>query len=235
MCREVLVVEPFRFKIRSPEGGQAWESLAEKLNAMSSLSPKFRVTARSVRDRYNLLTKKMQAKLKSEEKASGITVESSELDCALEEILEKEKAAKEKLESEDEIKKKAVENEKAAAEDMRKQALERMGETAKRKKGDGDSNEVSKKKSRRSTADAIEYLKERADKETVLKEQELELKKKEQENMMEKEKEKNKHQEELVATMVKQQQQQQMMMMMINQQQQQSQQFLAFMEKFAPK
>jgi len=47
---------------------------------------------------------------------------------------EKEKTAKEKLESEDEIKKKAVENEKAAAEDMRKQALERMGQTSKRKK-----------------------------------------------------------------------------------------------------
>ena len=91
MCWEVLVVEPFRFKIRSPERGQAWESLAEKLNATSSLSPKFKVTARSVRDRYELPTKKMQAKLKSEEKASSIDVESSELDCLLEEILEKEK------------------------------------------------------------------------------------------------------------------------------------------------
>ena len=48
----------------------------------------------------------MQAKLKSEEKASGIDVESSELDCLLEEILEKEKAAKEKLECEEENKKK---------------------------------------------------------------------------------------------------------------------------------
>lgn len=46
-----------------------------------------------------------------------------------------------------------------------------------RKKG-GDESEVPKKKSRRSTADAVWYLKERAAKEIALKEQELELKKK---------------------------------------------------------
>ena len=91
MCREVLQIEPYQFKIRSPERGQSWESLAEKLNENSC--PKFRVTARSVRDRYNLLTKKMAAKLKSEENASGIQVETWELDDLLEEILEKEKAA----------------------------------------------------------------------------------------------------------------------------------------------
>ena len=113
MCREVLIVEPYRFKIRSPERGKAWESLAETLNAMSSLSSKFKVTARSVRDRYNLLTKKMQAKLKSEEKASeekasGIDVETTELDVLLEEILEREKAAKEKLESDEDKKRKQL-------------------------------------------------------------------------------------------------------------------------------
>ena len=114
MCREVLIVEPYRFKIRGPERGKAWESLAETLNEMSSLSSKFKVTARSVRARCNLLTKKMQAKLKSEEKASEIDVETTELDNLLEEILEKKKAAKEKLESDEDNNKKAVENDKVA-------------------------------------------------------------------------------------------------------------------------
>ena len=233
MCQEVLVEEPYRFKMRSTERGQAWESIAENLNAMPSL--KFRVTARSVRDRYNLLTKRMQAKLKMEEKSTGIDVETSELDVLLEEILEKDKAAKEKMESDDGNKRKIVENDKTAAEDMRKQALERMGQTAKRKKG-GDDSEAPKKKSRRSTADAVEYLKERAAKEIALKEQELELRKKEQENMMEREKGKNQQQENLISTVLQQQQQQQQMMMaMINQQQQQSQSLLTFMEKFVPK
>ena len=56
-----------------------------------------------MRDRYNLLTKRMQAKLNMEEKSTGIDVETSELDVLLEEVLEKEKAAKEKMESEDGI------------------------------------------------------------------------------------------------------------------------------------
>ena len=69
-----------------------------------------------------------------------------------------------------------------------------MGQTAKRKKG-GYESEAPKKMSRRRTANAVEYLKERAAKEIALKEQELELRKREQENLMEREKEKNKNQE----------------------------------------
>ena len=68
--------------------------------------PKFRVTPRSVRDRYDLLTKKFQVRLNREEGASGISDDNSELDNLLEKILEKEKAAKEKLDNDEEDKKK---------------------------------------------------------------------------------------------------------------------------------
>ena len=45
-----------------------------------------------MRDRYNLLTKRMQAKLTMEEKTTGIDhVETSDLDALAEEVLEKEK------------------------------------------------------------------------------------------------------------------------------------------------
>ena len=37
MCGEAFVEEPYRFKMRSTERGQAWESIAENLNAMPSL------------------------------------------------------------------------------------------------------------------------------------------------------------------------------------------------------
>ena len=47
--------------------------------------------------------------------------------------MEKEKAAKEKLDNDDEDKKKSLANENAVAEDVRKRALERVGQTAKRK------------------------------------------------------------------------------------------------------
>ena len=48
-----------------------------------------------MRDRYSLLTKKAQIKLKSEENASGIDTNNSELDDLLKDILEKEKSLKE--------------------------------------------------------------------------------------------------------------------------------------------
>ena len=44
-----------------------------------------------MRDWYNLLTKRMQAKLTMEEKTTGIDVETWELDALPEEVLEKEK------------------------------------------------------------------------------------------------------------------------------------------------
>ncbi|XP_068747155.1 uncharacterized protein [Montipora capricornis] len=235
MCREVLDIEPYQFKLRSPERGKAWEAISSHLNTTSC--PKFRVTPRSVRDRYNLLTKKLQARLNTEEKASGIAVNNSELDDLLEEILEKEKAAKEKLNNDGDDKKKSLENEKVAAEDMRKRALERVGQTTKRKdKEEGTETGPSKKKSRKSTGEAVEYLKERASTEIQLRERELEMRKKEQESMSQRERERNEQQDKVLSTMLKQQdQQQQMMMMLMNQQQQQSQALMSLIGKIVPK
>ncbi|XP_068735661.1 trichohyalin-like [Montipora capricornis] len=51
MCREVLDIEPYQFKLRSPERGKAWEAISSHLNTTSC--PKFRVTPRSVRDRLH--------------------------------------------------------------------------------------------------------------------------------------------------------------------------------------
>ena len=99
------------------------------------------------------LQKRFQVRLNREERASGISDDNSELDNLLGEILEKEKAAKEKLDNDDEC----LANEKAAAEDMRKHALERVGQTAKRKsKEEGPEAEKSKsRKSRKSTGEAV--------------------------------------------------------------------------------
>ena len=52
------------------------------------------------------LQKRFQVRLNREERASGISDDNSELDNLLEEILEKEKAAKEKLDNDEEDKKK---------------------------------------------------------------------------------------------------------------------------------
>ena len=85
MCREVLVSELSNFKPRSPERGKVWEAIAQRLNAINQ--PKFRVSARAVRDRYSLLTAKQAQKLRDEEKASGIHVKITELDSLLEDTV----------------------------------------------------------------------------------------------------------------------------------------------------
>ena len=198
MCREVLDIEPYQFQLRSPERGKAWETISSHLNATSH--PKFRVTPRSVRDRCNLLTKKFQVRLNREERVSGISDDNSELDNLLEEIFEKEKAAKEKLDNGDEDKKNLLRMRRR----QRKRTLERVGQTAKRKgKEEGPEAEKSKsRKSRKSTGEAVEYLKERASKEIQLREQELEMRKKEHDSMSQREREKNEQQDKMLSTML---------------------------------
>ena len=64
--------------------------------------------------------------VREEEKASGIEVEElSELDLALEEIIEKEKAANAQLDLEESVRKNELQD-KANAEEMRLQATENL-------------------------------------------------------------------------------------------------------------
>ena len=116
--------EPYKFKARTPQRGQSWESVAQQLNGIHQ--PGFRVTARSVRDRFSLLSTKYAQKLRMEERASGVEVEQTELDSLLEEILERENDAKKELNSKDREKKSKAGKEKATAEEVRKRAMERM-------------------------------------------------------------------------------------------------------------
>ena len=117
--------------------------IADNLNAIED--PKFRVTARSVRDRYAYLTSRKSTQLKDVERASGIAVVETELDVLLEEILEKEKEAK--LAFEDK-KKEADDKEakdKLSAQEMRKKAMERMSQKKKNNLEEDDSGPKKKR------------------------------------------------------------------------------------------
>ena len=82
LCQEFLVLEPFKAKIK----------IAIILNSLQH--PQFRVTKRSVRERYTLLSDKFRAKMRDEEKARGIDTDLSDVEKALEEI-EKEAVVEE--------------------------------------------------------------------------------------------------------------------------------------------
>ena len=109
--------------------GCLWNNITIDLNGLDH--PRFKVNKRSVRDRLTLLITKYKAKVGKEENAAGISCGESELDQALEEIIDKEKLADEKS---SETKNKEKE-EKTAAEEHRKTAMERLSQTKKKKRG----------------------------------------------------------------------------------------------------
>ena len=169
MCREILAVELFKTKKKTTARAQLWQKVAD--NLLRYDTPVFVVTQRAVRDRYSVISTRYRKKIRSEEKASGIDVEESEIDVLLEELIEREKLSEEEG---NEVKRK-VEEEKCKATDVRKRAMESLGETNRRK--DGDDTKGKSKKIRRSGSEAIEYLKSKSDQELMLKEREVELKK----------------------------------------------------------
>ena len=74
LCQEIPVPEPFEAKKGSIVRGQIWDKIANNLNSLQH--PQFRVTKRSVRERFTLL--------------SGMDTDFGDVEKALEEIAEKE-------------------------------------------------------------------------------------------------------------------------------------------------
>nr|XP_058946843.1 uncharacterized protein LOC131774777 [Pocillopora verrucosa] len=159
LLREMIASELFQFKKGSPDRGKIWESIQERLNKLDN--PKFMIKEkRGVRDRWNLLQAKFKRTQREELQASGIDCELSEKDALIEELCEKEDSfsAKDKKKSDD----------KEAAEEIRKKAMERVAS----KKKSNESAGGSAKKSRRSGGDAVEFLKEKAQSEYSIRQQE---------------------------------------------------------------
>ena len=157
LCREVLLQEPFKQPRNSKERGEVWRQIALNLNSLAS--PIFKVSKRSVRDRLTLLQTKYKEKIREEEKASGIDCEETQLVAAVEEILDKEKAADMEGNEQAGTLTKTHQSEKASAEEVRRQAMERLSKTQKRN-ADSEEGKPSKRGKRRSS-DAVEYLKEK--------------------------------------------------------------------------
>ena len=148
LCREILAVDLFKTKKKTTKRAEMWQKITDNLSSYGS--PKFSVTKRAVRDRYGIISDKYKKKIRSEEKASGIQVDETELGVLLEEVVERENLAEEECNEG----KKKMEDEKQKAVDIRKTAMESLSQTRKRKV----SEESDGKKSRRSGSEAIDYL-----------------------------------------------------------------------------
>ena len=129
--REVLLEKPYKYKKGSIEKGKKWTEIAEALNKSEEV--KFKVTQRGVRERMERLQKKYLEKKKEEESASGIAVDGvTELETLIGEIIDREKLAEESRDSDGALKK--IEEDKQAAEKMRKEAMERFDKKRDKKK-----------------------------------------------------------------------------------------------------
>ena len=122
--REMVASDIFYYKKGSPDRVRIWEGIQQRLNSVER--PKVVLKdKRAVRDRWNLLQSKFRKRIADEEKASGIDVEMSERDVLIEELCSKEESLSSKAN-----RKKA---DQEAADHVRREAMERMKGTAKRK------------------------------------------------------------------------------------------------------
>lgn len=174
--KEIFQFQPWQYKKGPVERGEVWESLACHLGRSSD--PKFRVTQRSVRDRYLLLERRYRKKVSEDEKASGTSPEPSEVDVMMEEFVSLFEEAQRLNDS----KRRKIQEEALQAEEMRNTSLETFKESQKK---DQEGKPKPKKKKRASGADSLTFLKERAETESQQKKEKLELRK--QELQMEKE------------------------------------------------
>ena len=98
LCREMLAINPFKAKRKTIQRTKLWETIVHHLEQIEE--PSFKVSVRSIRDRYTLLAKKFRKRMANEQKESGTSPEMSELDVLMEELTgledlsEEEKAMK---------------------------------------------------------------------------------------------------------------------------------------------
>ena len=111
--------------------------------------------------------------------------------------------------------------------------MERMGETKKRKETEDGKDNSKPKKSRRSGADTVEFLREKSEQDFMFKQQELESKKQQQEAESARHEAALKRQDGLIQLLIEQQQQQTANLQTIMAQQ--SQMFMTFMTQVLKK
>ena len=232
LTREVAANGVFTHKQGSRERGNAWQSVADNLNHHSN----FHVTNRSIRDRFNLLAKKYKSKAAKEIQSTGLGGgEPTELESLIEELIELSEECERRAEADAESAKASAEAEKKKVEDVRKTAMETMGQTKKRKSNEDGT--VKEKTKRRTGSEGMEWLREKSAKEAEFREKELENLREERELKRQEVLEGNnllKRQLELQAEAQQQQQQQQTMMQqqLLAVMQQQQQQMQLFMNMF---
>ena len=132
------------YKYGSNKKGNCWKKISESFNQLKDIS--FKVTQRSVQDRYLTLEKTYKKQKREEDKQSGINPEETEVDFALADIIERFEEAQKIHQDASEKQKKKTEQDAAKAEDMRRKSLETFGEIMKQKSIENDEKQFTSKR-----------------------------------------------------------------------------------------
>ena len=235
LMRQMISCGIFDTKSGSRERGNLWMTVALELNQHTLFDGQLK--ARGARDRFTLLSKKMKVQNTKELKTTGGGgQEQTELELLVEEIMELSEESDKKFQEISESDKKKADAEKQIAQDVRKQAMERMGETRTRLRKDSDDDGKEGKK-RRKGADTLDWLEKKGKvdaewRRTQLEEQKAERQMMREERQEELQMQRMQLQAQIEAQQQKQQQQQSLLMQqMIGLMQQQQQQFQAWFSK----
>lgn len=236
LMREMAAQGIFQFKTGSKERGNIWQAIASNLNGNKDLFSY--VSSRGCRDRFTLISRRYKAKTAEELKSTGggSEDEPSEYDLLLEELTHLSEESDKRADTEAETAKKKVSAEKKLALEVRKRAMETMGQTSKRSESGESEDVIKERKKRRSGGDTLQWLEKKADRDLKFKELQLEEQRKEREFQQKERKEQMEllqKQIQIQAESQQQHQQQQMMLMqqMMSMMQQQQQQLQLFSSK----
>jgi hypothetical protein len=150
----VISTEPYRWRHGSRERGEAFRRVAENLKLIPNSAFPISLNQRGVRTRFFELLDSFKKQESTEARATGIDAEFDEKTQLLTDIHNRMKDFELGFVQEIEKKQEQQEKEKATAEEMRRKASEKLGETSQRKEL------VTPSKKRKST-EFVEYLKQK--------------------------------------------------------------------------
>jgi hypothetical protein len=159
LLTEVISIEPYRWKHGSRERGDAFRNIAVNLTEIPNSGFPASLNQRSVRTRFFELVEAFKKQETQEARATGIDTEFDEKTQLLTDIHSRMVEYENGFLQESKLKKDKVEKEKATAEEMRKKACEKLGETKKRQEQEDTSGPGRKRKS----TEFLEYLKYKQD------------------------------------------------------------------------
>ena len=183
LMREMAAQGIFQLKSGSRERGNVWQAIAKNLNGHKDLFNS--VTSRGVRDRFTLILRRYKARNAKEIKSTGEGSEDkqSEYDLLLEELTHLSEESDKKANEEAESTKEKVSAEKELALDIRKRAMETIGQISKRSKYDVlQDDKIKERKKRRTGGDTLAWLEKKAEQDLKYKELQLEEQRKERES-----------------------------------------------------